>query len=109
LAQSLWFALSLPAAERGRMDPLSSFALRAANAWSRPDDRTIEAVPMVSGVVMVMAQCSSAAHRIARPSASLADLFHNSVHNASAGYWSIGLGGPAPTTALAVTNTVKWH
>ena len=27
--------------------------------------------------------------------------FHNSVHNAPAGYWSIGLGSQAPTTALA--------
>jgi hypothetical protein len=96
-------ALSLPAAERRRMNPLSSFALRAGERLVR--GRTTEqlkAVPMVfgsrdgDGAVLLRLLFALRDHQPVSPTQ-----FHNSVHNASAGYWSIGLGGQAPTTALA--------
>lgn len=95
--------LRLPPAERRRLNPLTIFALRVAErlAASR-DQESLRSVPMVFGSAYgdgdVLSRLLTAlrAHEPLSPTQ-----FHNSVHNAAAGYWSIGLASQAPTTALA--------
>jgi hypothetical protein len=95
--------LSLPAAERRRLNPLTSFALRAGErlASGRPHE-LLQDTPLVfgsadgDGTVLLRLLNALRDHQPVSPTQ-----FHNSVHNAPAGYWSIGLASQAPTTALA--------
>jgi hypothetical protein len=95
--------LELPPAERRRLNPLTSFALAAGErlVGGRPRD-LLKATPLVfgssdgDGTVLLRLLSALRGHQPVSPTQ-----FHNSVHNAPAGYWSIGLGSQAPTTALA--------
>jgi len=95
--------IELPPAERRRLNPLSSATLRAAERLvaARPRDEVREA-PLVfgsadgDGAVLLKLLCALRAHEPLSPTQ-----FHNSVHNAPAGYWSIGLASTAATTAIA--------
>ena len=95
--------LELPPAERRRLNPLTSFTLAAAErlVGGRPRD-LLKATPLVfgssdgDGTVLLRLLSALRGHQPVSPTQ-----FHNSVHNAPAGYWSIGLGSQAPTTALA--------
>jgi hypothetical protein len=102
--------LSLPAAERRRLNPLTSFALRAGERLvsSRPPE-LVRDTPLVfgsaegDGAVLLRLLSALREHQPVSPTQ-----FHNSVHNAPAGYWSIGLGSQAPSTAIAASeNTME--
>jgi hypothetical protein len=90
----------LPAAERRRSSDSVRLALRVA----------AEALPQA--IQQPMAVFSSAygdpgiTHKLCEllsttPPMASPTLFHNSVHNAPAGYWSIATGNPATTTSIA--------
>jgi len=95
--------LNLPATERRRLNPLASFALRAGErlVGARTTEE-LRSVPMVfgsaegDGVVLLRLLSALREHQPVSPTQ-----FHNSVHNAPTGYWSIGLASQAATTALA--------
>jgi hypothetical protein len=95
--------LKLPAAERRRLNPLASFALRATErlAGNRGAE-LLASLPLVygsgdgDGAVLLKLLAALRDRQPLSPTQ-----FHNSVHNAAAGYWSIGLESQAPTTALA--------
>lgn len=95
--------LTLPPAERRRLTPLASLALSAGERLvsGRSADE-LESVPMVyasrngDGAVLLKLLIAIRDRQPVSPTQ-----FHNSVHNAPAGYWSIGLGARAATTALA--------
>ena len=95
--------LELPPVERRRLNPLTSFALTAGErlVGGRPRD-LLKATPLVfgssdgDGAVLLRLLSALRGHQPVSPTQ-----FHNSVHNAPAGYWSIGLGSQAPTIALA--------
>lgn len=95
--------LGLPPTERRRLNPLTSFALRAGERMvgGRPAD-LVRSTPLVFGSSdgdgAVLLRLLSAL-RDCQPISPTQ--FHNSVHNAPAGYWSIGLGSQAASTALA--------
>jgi len=95
--------LSLPAAERRRLTPLASLALSAGERLvSGRSAAELKSVPMVyasrngDGAVLLKLLAAIRDRQPVSPTQ-----FHNSVHNAPAGYWSIGLGARAATTALA--------
>jgi hypothetical protein len=95
--------LSIPQAERRRLNPLTSFALRAGERMVSGQPRDlVKATPLVfgssdgDGAVLLRLLTALRDHQPVSPTQ-----FHNSVHNAPAGYWSIGLGSQVPTTALA--------
>jgi len=94
---------SLPAAERRRLNPLSTFALAACDTLARTRSaEEIRTVPLVyaspngDGALLLRLLTSIGEHQPFSPTQ-----FHNSVHNAPAGYWSIGINSRAATTALA--------
>lgn len=95
--------LNLQSAERRRLTPLAGLALAAGERLvaGRADD-------VAKSVPLVYASRDGDGDVLLRLLAALRDRqpvsptqFHNSVHNAPAGYWSIGLGSKAATTALA--------
>ena len=95
--------LELPPAERRRLNPLTSFALAAGERLVGGRSRDLlKATPLVfgssdgDGTVLLRLLSALRGHQPVSPTQ-----FHNSVHNAPAGYWSIGLESQAPTTALA--------
>ena len=94
---------TLPAAERRRLNPLSIFALAACEKLARTRSaEEIRTVPLVyaspdgDGALLLRLLTSIREHQPFSPTQ-----FHNSVHNAPAGYWSIGINSRAATTALA--------
>lgn len=95
--------LRLPPAERRRLNPLTSFALRVAERLiAGRDEAELRSVPMVFGSALGDGEVLSRLLAGLRAREPLSPTqFHNSVHNAAAGYWSIGLASQAPTTALA--------
>ena len=94
----------LPATERRRSGPVVRLALavahEAATACGFPPD-TLRAVfassngdgPVVGAILDALA--TSAGERVVSPTQ-----FHNSVHNAAAGYWSIATASRQPATCL---------
>jgi hypothetical protein len=89
--------LELPPAERRRLNPLTSFALAAGErlVGGRPHD-LLKTTPLVfgssdgDGTVLLRLLSALRGHQPVSPTQ-----FHNSVHNAPAGYWSIGPGSQA--------------
>jgi len=95
--------IELPSAERRRLNPLSAATLRAAERLvaARPRDAVRE-VPLVFGSADGDGAVLLKLLRALREREPLSPTqFHNSVHNAPAGYWSIGLSSTAATTAIA--------
>jgi beta-ketoacyl synthase-like protein len=93
----------LPPNERRRATAAVKLAFRAAEdavSNSGADARLLPSVFASSDADM------SVLHRICaalaqRPRLISPTDFHNSVHNAASGYWSIGVGSTAPTTTLS--------
>lgn len=95
--------LHLPAAERRRLNPLTALALRAAESLVR-DMPLLELAqaPMVLGSCDGDGDVLAALLRAIGERAPISPThFHNSVHNAATGYWSIGLASQAACTAIA--------
>lgn len=95
--------LDLPPAERRRLNPLTSLALRAAETLVAGRERAqLQATPLVfgsadgDGAVLMKLLAALRAHEPLSPTQ-----FHNSVHNTPAGYWTIALGSQAASTAIA--------
>jgi hypothetical protein len=95
--------LSLPPAERRRLNPLTQLALRVGEELAAGRERSILAeTPLVygssdgDGVVLMKLLGALRDHQPLSPTQ-----FHNSVHNAPAGYWTIGLSSQAAATAIA--------
>lgn len=90
----------LPAAERRRSSDSVRLALRvAAEAMSQQTIRPAAVFTSAYGDPLVthkLCEQLSATPPLASPT-----LFHNSVHNAPAGYWSIATANPAATTSIA--------
>ncbi len=91
----------LPPTERRRTGPTVRFALAAAaEATEREPDRgALETVFATSnGDGATIAGILDAMHT---PDGAISPtLFHNSVHNAAAGYWHIAVGSTAPSVSL---------
>jgi hypothetical protein len=94
----------LPATERRRTGPVVRLALAAAaeaaaaSGLSPGSLRVVFGSSNGDGVVVggiLQAMASSPGERVVSPTA-----FHNSVHNAAAGYWSIATGSTQPATCL---------
>ena len=94
----------LPAAERRRAGPVIRLALAAAHEAalrSELEPATLDSVfassngdgPVVTAILDALA--TAAGTRVVSPTQ-----FHNSVHNAAAGYWSIATGSRRPATCL---------
>jgi hypothetical protein len=93
----------LPPNERRRATPSVRLAFRAAEdavAALGADARELASVFASSDADMAVLHriCDSLAKtpRVISPTD-----FHNSVHNAASGYWSIGVGSTAPTTTIS--------
>ena len=90
----------LPPAERRRAAPSVAWALAAAQEAMAGLDASAYAVVFTSSDGdgdIVHRLCSA----LATPAAAVSPTdFHNSVHNAATGYWSIGAHSPAPSTAI---------
>jgi hypothetical protein len=93
----------LPPNERRRATPSVRLAFRAAEdavTASGVDARELASVFASSDADMAVLHriCAALAQtpRVISPTD-----FHNSVHNAASGYWSIGVGSTAPTTTLS--------
>jgi hypothetical protein len=92
----------LPAAERRRCAPSVAWALAVAQEAVSASGRE----PIEYAVVFVSSDGDGdIVHRLctalATPAAAVSPTdFHNSVHNAAVGYWSIGAHSSAPSTAL---------
>lgn len=89
-------------ADRRRLNPLTALALKTMEAAVDPLWRErIAEIPLVyasaEGDGDVLAKLLDA---IGKRQPVSPTQFHNSVHNAAAGYWSIGLGSQAATSAL---------
>lgn len=95
----------LPATERRRTGPVTRLALVVASeatARSGLDPAGLRSVfassngdgPVVGGILEALA-LGAPGERVVSPTQ-----FHNSVHNAAAGYWSIANGSRAPATCL---------
>jgi len=95
--------LELPAAERRRLNPLTSLALRVGEKLVAGRLRSeLQITPLVFGSAdgdgdVLMRLLSALRDRQAVSPTQ----FHNSVHNAPTGYWMIGLSSQAPSTAIA--------
>lgn len=95
--------LELPPAERRRLNPLTVLVLRAAEVLlqNRPRE-LLRNTPLVlgsadgDGAVLLKLMRALGDHQPLSPTQ-----FHNSVNNAPAGYWSIGLSSTTSTTAIA--------
>lgn len=90
----------LPAAERRRSSDSVRLAIRvAAEAMAK---QTLQPMAIFSsaygdpGITHKLCELLSATPPMASPT-----LFHNSVHNAPAGYWSIATANPLTTTSIA--------
>lgn len=104
--------LFLPANERRRTTPTIKLALKTAEdaliqyhqAWSNADSITDLALPVLfvskDGDTFISARMCQAVSE-AEPMISPTQ-FHNSVHNAPAGYWMIGQQNQAPASAISV-------
>jgi len=94
---------TLPANERRRLTPTIRLALRAASEAMQSgtsDPSTVATVfATCSGDLDISDRICSALNLRERP-VSPTD-FHNSVHNAPAGYWSIGSHSHRPSTSLS--------
>lgn len=93
----------LPPNERRRAPDTVAVALDvalAACAMAQRDPRTLPSVfaSMHGELPITDYMCSTLA---SDPSALSPIRFHNSVHNAAAGYWTIGAGAMAPATAIS--------
>ena len=92
----------LPPAERRRAAPLVAWALAVAqeavaHAGISREDFSIVFTSSDGDGDIVHRLCSA----LAAPAAEVSPTdFHNSVHNAATGYWSIGAHSSAPSTAL---------
>ncbi|HUP90706.1 MAG TPA: beta-ketoacyl synthase chain length factor [Solimonas sp.] len=91
----------LPANERRRATPPVRMAFRAAEEAVRGRDATTLATVFASsdgdmGILHRISSALTTPERLVSPTD-----FHNSVHNAAAGYWGIGTGSRAPSTTLA--------
>lgn len=92
----------LPPAERRRCAPTVAWALQvaqeAAEQSGRPRDEFQVVLASSDGDGDIQHRICSA---LATPQAQVSPTdFHNSVHNAAAGYWSIGARSGAPSIAL---------
>jgi len=91
----------LPPAERRRCGPVVRLALAAAAEAAPAPSAALRAVfasstgdgPVVGAILDALAQPGD--ERVVSPTQ-----FHNSVHNAAAGYWSIAFGTAAPATSI---------
>lgn len=95
-------ALRLPPNERRRAPPTVAVALQVADAACRMAGSDPRELPVVfastlGDMALVDAVCSTLA---AQPAALSPIRFHNSVHNAAAGYWAIATGCRRAATAL---------
>ena len=93
----------LPPNERRRAPDTVAVALDvalAACAMAARDAKTLSSVfaSMHGDLSITDYMCSTLA---TQPSAISPTRFHNSVHNAAAGYWTIGSGAMAPATAIS--------
>ena len=92
----------LPPAERRRCAPSVAWALAVAqeavtNSGVSAEDFAVVFVSSDGDGDIVHRLCSA----LATPAAEVSPTdFHNSVHNAATGYWSIGAHSSAPSTAL---------
>jgi hypothetical protein len=90
----------LPPAERRRAAPNVAWALAVAQEAMAGLDAGAYAVVFTSSDgdgEIVHRLCTA----LATPAAAVSPTdFHNSVHNAATGYWSIGAHSPAPSTAI---------
>jgi hypothetical protein len=93
----------LPANERRRAPDTVAVALEVALAACQAAGRDPKTLPSVFtsshgelGITDYMAATLASDPRAISPTR-----FHNSVHNAAAGYWTIGTGCMAPTTAIS--------
>jgi hypothetical protein len=93
----------LPPNERRRATAAVKLAFRAAEdavAGAGADARQLASVFSSSDADMSVLHRICAALAQIPPVISPTD-FHNSVHNAASGYWSIGVGSMAPTTTVS--------
>ena len=93
----------LAAAERRRAPDSVALALEVAAAAVREAGVSAEALPSVftsthGDLAINDYMCSTLA---SAPTLISPTRFHNSVHNAAAGYWTIGTGCHAPSTAIS--------
>jgi hypothetical protein len=102
-AETPYAPAMLPPNERRRATPAVRLAFRAAEdavTASGADARELASVFASSDADMAVLHriCAALAQtpRIISPTD-----FHNSVHNAASGYWSIGVGSQAPTTTIS--------
>ena len=102
-AETPYAPAMLPPNERRRATPSVRLAFRAAEdavTSSGADARELASVFASSDADMAVLHriCAALAQtpRIISPTD-----FHNSVHNAASGYWSIGVGSRAPTTTIS--------
>jgi hypothetical protein len=92
----------LPAAERRRCAPSVAWSLAVAqeavaNSGLPREDFSVVFVSSDGDGDIVHRLCTA----LAAPAAEVSPTdFHNSVHNAATGYWSIGVHSSAPSTAL---------
>ncbi|MDB5367656.1 MAG: hypothetical protein JWM77_3583 [Rhodospirillales bacterium] len=93
----------LPPAERRRAVPSVRLALQVGKEALETSGAEVESLPTVftssggDGVTM-----HAILDTLAQPAREMSPTqFHNSVHNAPAGYWSIATGSHAPTTSIA--------
>lgn len=93
----------LPPNERRRAPDTVALALQVAQAACADAGRDPAALPSVfasthGDIAITDYMCETLA---SDPRAISPTRFHNSVHNAAAGYWTIGVGCMAPATALS--------
>jgi len=93
----------LPPNERRRAPDTVAVALEAAMAACRTAGRDPKTLPSVfASAFGELAITDYMASTLAQDPRSVSPTrFHNSVHNAAAGYWTIGTGCMAPTTAIS--------
>ncbi|MFD2113035.1 beta-ketoacyl synthase chain length factor [Thiorhodococcus fuscus] len=95
--------LLLPPNERRRATPPTRLAMEAARQAIEQVEANLAHLPSVfassdGDLSLIDRLCQGIAQQ---PVALSPTLFHNSVHNAAAGYWSIGSGCMSPSTSLA--------
>lgn len=93
----------LDGAERRRSSRTIRLALEAARQAAGPSGLPVESLPVVfgsaAGDTQILTRLLETLHDPQRPVSPT--LFHNSVHNAPAGYWTIGGGCQQTYTSLA--------
>lgn len=93
----------LPPNERRRATPVVRLAFRtsedALSGTTLPPSQLATVFASSDGDTEVMHRIN---HALAQPARMISPTdFHNSVHNAAAGYWSIAVGAKLPSTSLA--------